>query len=75
METVTVTNELPGDVDLSLQTGKVAGLTADLEKKHLAANEKTVVRLRTISDRPGEVDVILSVSPIGSQLRIHLNLN
>jgi hypothetical protein len=74
-ETVTVTNDLPGGVDLELQYGKVPGVSVELEKKHLEAGEKTVIHFRATSAGKAVGLVHVTVSPIGAQLDIHVNVN
>jgi hypothetical protein len=74
-QTVTVSNELPGGVDLKLRSDRIPEVTAELEKKHLEAGEKTVISLRasTGSGHAGVVSLI--VSPIAAQLDIHVKIN
>jgi hypothetical protein len=74
-QTVTVSNDLPGGVDLELQAGKIAGLSAELEKKHLEAGEKTVIRLRATGKEKGAGVIHLMVSPIGTQLDISVKIS
>jgi hypothetical protein len=75
VQTVTVSNDLPGGVDLELQAGKIAGLSAELEKKHLEAGEKTLIRLRATGKDKGAGVVHLMVSPIGTQLDISVKIS
>jgi hypothetical protein len=74
-QTVTVSNELPGGVDLELRSDRIPEVSAELEKKHLEAGEKTVISLRasTGSGHAGVVSLI--VSPITAQLDIHVKVN
>jgi hypothetical protein len=74
-QTVTVSNELPGGVDLELQVGKIAGLSAELEKKHIEAGEKTVIRFRATGKDTGGGTVHLIVSPIAAQVDIRVKIN
>ncbi len=75
VQTVTVSNELPGGVNLELNSNGIAGLSAELEKKHLEAGEKTVIRFRaTGSDKAAGV-VHLQVSPLAVTLNIQVRLN
>jgi hypothetical protein len=75
VQTVTVSNNLPGGVDLDFQAGKIAGLSAELEKKHLEAGETTVIRFRAAGKDKGGGVVHLMVSPIATQLDIRVNIN
>jgi hypothetical protein len=75
LQTVTVANGLPGGVDLELQSGKIAGLFAELEKKHLEAGEKTVIRFRAAGKDTGAGVVHLMVSPIATQVDIRVTIN
>jgi hypothetical protein len=74
-QTVMVSNDLPGAVDLELQAGQIAGLSAQLEKKHLEAGEKTMIRLRATGKDKGAGVVHLVVSPIGTQLDISVKID
>jgi hypothetical protein len=74
-QTVTVSNDLPGGVDLELQSGKIAGLSAQLEKKHLEAGEKTVIRFRSTGAEKGAGVVHVVVAPFGTQLDITVKVN
>jgi hypothetical protein len=74
-QTVTVSNELPGAVDLELQVPKIAGLSVQLEKKHLEAGEKTVIRLSATGKDKGTGVVHLVVSPIAAQLDISVRIS
>lgn len=73
-ETVTITNELPGGVDLALQTTKIDGLTAELEKRHLGANEKTALHLHATGKDAGSGVARISVSPLGTQLEVQFTI-
>jgi hypothetical protein len=74
-QTVTVSNELPGGVDLELQADKIAGLSAELEKKHIEGGEKTVIQFRATGKDAGGGMVHLMVSPIAAQVDIHVKIN
>jgi hypothetical protein len=75
LQTVTVSNDLPGGVDLELRTGEIAGLSAELEKKHLESGEKTLIRFRATGKGAGAGVVRITVNPIGTQLDIHVKVN
>jgi hypothetical protein len=74
-QAVTVSNNLPGGVDLELQAGKIPGLSAELEKKHLEAGEKTVIHFRATGDDKAAGVVHLMVSPVATQLDIRVKVN
>lgn len=75
LQTVTVTNGLPGAVDLELTSDRIPGLSAELEKKHLDAGEKTVIRFRATDAGKASGVVRLKVSPLAQELDIQANLN
>jgi hypothetical protein len=74
-ETVTVSNDLPGGVDLELRTDNMTGLSAELEKKHIDGGEKTVIRFRATGKKTGAGVVHLVVSPIAAQVDINVRIN
>ena len=74
-QVVMVSNALPGGVDLSIEPYKIAGVSAELDKKHLESGEKTAIRLRTTSQTKAVGLIRLSVAPIGTELSIRLLLN
>jgi hypothetical protein len=77
-ETVTISNGLPGGADLEVQSdltsGPVPGLSWELEKKHIEAGEKTVLRFQATGngDRKGVVHLL--VSPTAAQLDIAVTI-
>jgi hypothetical protein len=75
LQTVIVSNDLPGGVDLELLSDHIPGLSLQLEKKHLDAGEKTAIRFRTAGKEKGEGAVHLTVSPIAVQLDIRVKIN
>jgi len=74
-EMVAIANVLPGGVDLEVRSEPVSGLSADLEKKHLEAGEKTSLRLQATGDGNQKGVVHLLVSPLGTQLDILVTIN
>jgi hypothetical protein len=74
-QSVTLSNDLPGGVDLNLQTSNIEGLSAELEKKHLEPGEKTLIRFRATGKDAGAGVVRITVAPIGTQLDIHVKVN
>lgn len=75
VQTVTVSNELPGGVDLALQFMPVDGLSAQLEKMHLEAGAKTAIQFRATGQGKATATVHVSISPIMSQMDIRVNIN
>lgn len=74
-QTVTVSNQLPGGVDLELRSNRIPEVSAELEKKHLEAGEKAVISFRASSGSGHAGVVSLIVSPISAQLDIHVKIN
>lgn len=80
-QTVTITNSLPGGVDLELAGAAIPGVHAALEKKHLEGGEKTIVRLEpaaksadgsVAAGKSGTVQV--RVSPLGTHIDIRVTV-
>jgi hypothetical protein len=74
-QTVAVSNDLPGGVDLELRSDRMTGMSAQLEKKHLEAGEKTVIYFRASTGSEGAGLVRLMVSPVALQLDIRVKIN
>jgi hypothetical protein len=75
VQTVAVSNELPGGVDLELRPDRITGLSVQLGKKHLEAGEKTTIYFRASTGGEGAGIVRLMVSPIVVQLDIRVKVN
>jgi hypothetical protein len=76
VQTVIISNELPGPVDLvELDSDKIAGLSSELGKKHLEAGEKTTLRLKLVGEAKGKGTLHVLASPIGTQLDIAVTVN
>jgi hypothetical protein len=75
VQTVTVTNDLPGGVDLAIQPYRIPGLSAQLTNTHLEAGEKTTLSLRAGIGGKGEGMVRLAVSPVQVNLDIHVKIH
>ena len=71
LQTVTITNDLPGPADLTV-SGKIAGVTVETDKTHLVGGEKATVRLRRTEDVAAEGVVYVEVAPLNSQLQIQV---
>ena len=75
VQTVTVSNDLPGGIDLAIQADRIPGLSAQLTKTHLEAGEKTTLYLRVGIGGKGEGKVRLAVSPIQANLDIRVRIH
>jgi hypothetical protein len=76
VQTVTISNELPGPVDLvELDSDKVAGFSSQLDKKHLETGEKTTLRVTLVGEAKGKGIIHVLASPIGTQLDIAVTVN
>jgi hypothetical protein len=75
LQTVTVSNDLPGGVDLAVQADRLPGLSAQLMKTHLDAGEKTTLYLRVGVGGKGEGIVRLAVSPVQVNLDIRVRIH
>jgi len=74
-QTATISNQLPGPVDLELSSDAIAGLTTELEKRRLLPGEKTLIRFRATGEAKGSGTVHVVVSPIAVQLDIRVTAN
>ena len=74
VQTATITNDLPGGVDLSLdeQVSKIKGLTVQLSTNHLNQGEKAEVRLEASADARISDTVRVLVNPLNLELDIHV---
>lgn len=73
-ETVTVSNELPGGVNLVLDCSQIAGLSCELEKNHLEAGEKTLIRYRANSETRKMGVARLLISPVAIELEMQVQV-
>jgi hypothetical protein len=72
-QTVSVSNELAGGVDLELGSVRdTDGFRAEIEKKHLEAGEKTLIHFTATKGKAAERVMQVLVSPLGSQLDIRV---
>jgi hypothetical protein len=74
-QTATISNQLPGPVDLELSSDSIPGLTTELEKKRLLPGETTLIRFRSTGEGKGRGTVHVMVSPIAAQLDIRVTAN
>jgi hypothetical protein len=72
---ITVSNGLPGGVDLELSSDPIKGLSAELEKKRLEAGEKTVIRFKGTGKDKASGTVRLVVTTLATKLDISVSLN
>jgi hypothetical protein len=70
LQTVTVTNNLPGAVTLEVKRAQVEGVTAELDKTELKFGEKAVLQLRRAGDTKASGVIQLTVSPLNQTLDI-----
>ena len=76
VQIVTISNGLPGPIELvELDPGKIAGLSSELEKKHLEPGEKTTLRFKLAGDAKGKGIVHILASPVGTELDIAVTVN
>jgi hypothetical protein len=71
-ENVTVSNDLPGAVDLELSSDHGESFKAQIEKKHLNAGEKTFIHFVSTGESREDKVVQVLVSPFGTQLEIRV---
>jgi hypothetical protein len=74
VQTATISNDLPGGVDLKLAFTGI-GVDAELDKSHLDAGEKAVIRIRAKAGNRGSGVVHVQISPLGQELAIHVMAN
>jgi len=71
-QTVTVSNDLPGAIDLVLAGNQIEGVSADLQAKHLEAGEKTTLKLSAKDGGSHAGVVSILVAPLNTQLDIQV---
>ncbi len=74
-QTVTISNGLPGRVDVALSGDQIPGVSVELEKKSLEGGEKMGIQLRATSVASGEGAIKITVSPIATELVIHVKVH
>jgi hypothetical protein len=70
METVTLSNNLPGEISAELDNRKINGISAQLEGKTVKAGEKAILRIQRTSDVKAHGTVVLRVSPLNQEFAI-----
>jgi hypothetical protein len=75
VQTATISNGMPGFVDVTLGPERVAGVSVEIDKTHLAAGEKAAVRFRKTGSAAAEGSVHVSVSPLNTQFDVRVKAN
>ncbi len=75
LETVTITNSMPGYVEVTLAPTKIEGVEVTLEKGHLPPGEKAVVHIRSTGKAKAQGNVHLSVTPLSVEYDVHVTSN
>ena len=70
VQSVTITNGMPGPLDLTLVTKSIPGVGIELEKTHLDAGQKVKLTLTRKSDGNSSGNVRVDVSPTGATLDV-----
>jgi hypothetical protein len=71
-QSVSVSNDLPGEVDLELGSDHIDGFKAEIQKKHLAGGEKTLIEFTATGEKTEARVVRVVVSPLGTELDIRV---
>lgn len=72
--TITITNHLPGGVDLELKGDEPSRITWKLGKTHLDASEMTQLQVQSSGTGEGTEALHLSVSPMGTLIDIPVHI-
>jgi len=75
VETVTVSNNMPGSITLELTDPQLAGISVELEKADLKPGEKSAVRFRLTGEAKGSRVVHLAASPLNKVFEIQVSSN
>jgi hypothetical protein len=75
VQTITVSNNLPGEVNLELTNPKLEGVSIELERSALKAGEKSAIRFRLSGDAKSSGVVGLVASPLQKVFEIHVRSN
>lgn len=71
----TISNGLPGDIDLTVNADPSAGISASLDKSHLAAGGQALLTIRKTGSLGTKGSVHVQVSPLDTQLDIQVSGN
>jgi hypothetical protein len=66
VQTATISNGMPGFVDVTMHSDKIAGVSVELDKSHIAAGGKGVIRFQKTGDGAAKGAVHVEVSPLGT---------
>jgi len=75
MQSVKISNAMPGSIGLEVTSGEIEGITVELEKKQLNAGEAAELRFRLTGNSKASGTVRVTCSPLGKQLDIHVTAN
>jgi len=75
VETVTVSNDMPGAITLELTDPHLAGISVEVEKSDLKAGEKSAVRFRLTGEAKSSGVVRLTASPVNKVFEIQVSSN
>jgi hypothetical protein len=74
-QTVTISNSMPGIIGLEVSSGKIEGVTVELEKKQLSAGEAGELRFRLTGKAKASGVVRVICSPLGKELDVQVTVN
>lgn len=72
--TVTVTNGMPGYVNVTLEPGRISGITAQLDRERVGAGEKALISIQRAGSEQNrsEGTIRVSVAPLGVTLDVQV---
>lgn len=71
-QTITLTNGLPGPVDLAVGPETTVSFDVVVEKRHLEAGETSSIQFRATGEKPGVTSVGIVASPIGTVFNVQV---
>jgi hypothetical protein len=75
VQTITVSNNLPGAIDLELTDPRLEGVSIELERSTLKAGEKSAIRFRLRSEAKSSGLVRIVASPLNKVFEIRVRSN
>jgi hypothetical protein len=75
MQSVKISNDMPGSIGLEVTSGEIEGVTVELEKKQVNAGEAAELRFRVTGNSKASGTVRVTCSPLGKQFDIHVTAN
>jgi hypothetical protein len=75
MQSVKISNDMPGSIELEVTSGEIDGVTVELEKKQLAAGATAGLRFRLTGHAKASGTVRITCSPLGKQFDIQVTAN